>query len=160
MGHPVNRLLQEEWSLEQIKGWLRLCRSHSVSHAWSFQHIYHNTWVPETLFRHWRSQCQRRKRYGTYRGRGHLPTRISIEQRPAIVEHRSRLGNWERDTIIGKRSHQERVSLTERQSRLRLIAKGPAEVPILWPDSAVLSQAPALRDHSSGGNSEGREQTQ
>jgi len=36
---------------------------------------------------------------------------------------RSRVGDWELDTIIGKGHKQAIVSLTERKSRLTLIAK-------------------------------------
>jgi len=49
--------------------------------------------------------------------------RVSIDERPAIVETRSRLGDWELDTIIGRGHKQALVSLTERKSRLTLIAK-------------------------------------
>ena len=41
---------------------------------------------------------KKRKRYGKQDRRG----RISIEQRPAIVTTKSRIGDWEGDTIIGK----------------------------------------------------------
>lgn len=76
-----------------------------------------------TLYRHLRCQRHRRKRYGTYSRRGHIPNRLSIERRPAVVERRSRLGDWEVDTMIGKGHQQALVSLTERKSRLSLIAK-------------------------------------
>jgi len=122
--HRVNRLLKEEWSPEQISGWLRTCPGEpSVSHEWIYQHVYRDKRCQGTLFRHLRCQRHRRKRYGTYSRRGHLPNRISIEHRPAVVERRSRLGDWEVDTMIGKGHHQALVSLTERKSRLSLIAK-------------------------------------
>ena len=121
--HRVNRLLKEEWSPEQISGWLRTSHGHSVSHEWIYQHVYRDKRCQGTLFQHLRCQRQRRKRYGTYRRRGHLPNRISIEHRPAIVERRTRLGDWELDTRVGKGHHQALVSLTERKSRLSLIAK-------------------------------------
>ena len=73
------------------------------------------------LYRHLRCQKQRRKRYGSYSRRGQLKNRVSIDQRPAMVESRSRLGDWELDTIIGKGHKQAIVSLTERKSRLTLI---------------------------------------
>jgi len=76
-----------------------------------------------TLFRHLRCQRQRRKRHGTYSCRGHVPDWVSIEHRPVDVAHRTRLGDWELDTIIGKGHHQALVSLTERKSRLSLLAK-------------------------------------
>lgn len=121
--HRVNRLLKEEWSPEQISGWLRTSHGPSVSHEWIYQHVYRDKRCQGTLFRHLRCQRQRRKRYGTYSRRGHLPNRISIDHRPAIVERRTRLGDWELDTLVGKGHQQALVSLTERKSRLSLLAK-------------------------------------
>ncbi len=121
--HRINRLLQEEWSPEQISGWLRTGPGPSVSHEWIYQHVYRDKRFQGTLFRHLRCQRHRRKRYGAYSRRGHLPNRISIEHRPSVVDRRTRLGDWELDTIVGKGHHQALVSLTERKSRLSLIAK-------------------------------------
>jgi len=42
-----------------------------------------------------------RKRYGHYVQRCRIPNRISIHERPAVVEMRSRLGDSEDDTIMG-----------------------------------------------------------
>jgi len=119
----VNRLLQEEWSPEQISGWLHTFQGVLVSPEWIYQHVYRDKHAQGTLYQHLRCQRQRRKRYGTYSRRGHLSNRISIEQRPAVVERRTRLGDWEVDTIIGKGHQQALVSLTERKSRLSLLAK-------------------------------------
>ena len=48
---------------------------------------------------------------------------MSIDERPAIVDTRQRLGDWEVDTIIGKGHRHAIVSLTERKSRLALLRK-------------------------------------
>lgn len=48
---------------------------------------------------------------------------MSIEQRPAIVEQRQRMGDWEVDTIVGKRHHQAIVTLVERKTRFVLLRK-------------------------------------
>ena len=48
---------------------------------------------------------------------------MSIERRPAEVESRQRLGDWEVDTMIGKRHKQAIVTLVERKSRLVLLRK-------------------------------------
>jgi IS30 family transposase len=48
---------------------------------------------------------------------------VSIEQRPEIVQQRQRIGDWEVDTIVGKRHHQAIVTLTERKSRFALLKK-------------------------------------
>jgi len=68
-------------------------------------------------------QKQRRKRYGSYSRRGQLIDRISIDERPVVVESHSRIGDWELDTIIGKNHKQALVSLTERKTRYTLIQK-------------------------------------
>ncbi|MCA9466355.1 MAG: IS30 family transposase [Nitrospira sp.] len=122
--YRVNRLLKEEWSPEQISGWLKTCPgAPSVSHEWLYQHVYRNKRCQGTLFQHLRCQRHRRTRYRAYSRRGHLPNRISIERHPAVVERRTRLVDWELDTIISKGHHPALISLTERKSRLSLIAK-------------------------------------
>jgi len=55
--------------------------------------------------------------------RGQLPDRRSIEDRPKIVAQRSRIGDWEVDTIIGKQHQKAVVTLTERKSRFALLGK-------------------------------------
>ncbi len=75
------------------------------------------------LYRHLRCQKQRRKRDGRYNRRGQLVGRVSIDQRPGIVDTRSRIGDGELDTLIGKNHRQALVSLTERKSRFTLIKK-------------------------------------
>ena len=64
-----------------------------------------------------------KKRYGKTDKRGVIPNRQSIEQRPAIVETRSRIGDWEADTIIGKNHRQAIVSIVERKTGFTLIRK-------------------------------------
>lgn len=119
----VESLLREDWSPEQISLWLAQERRLLISHEWIYQYVLQDKRRGGDLYRHLRCQKQRKKRYGTYNRRGQLPNRVSIDERPAIVESRSRLGDWELDTIIGKGHKQALVSLTERTSRLALIAK-------------------------------------
>ena len=119
----VSCLLREEWSPEQISLWLAAERSLKISHEWIYQYVLQDKAKGGTLYRHLRCQKQRRKRYGSYSRRGQLINRVSIDERPAIVDTRSRLGDWELDTIIGKAHKQAIVSLTERKSRLTLIKK-------------------------------------
>ena len=119
----IERLLQEDWSPEQISLWLADQQAITISHEWIYQHVLQDKAQDGTLYRHLRCQKARKKRYGAYDRRGHLRNRVSIEERPGIVEDRTRLGDWELDTIIGKGRRQVLVSLTERTSRLALIAK-------------------------------------
>jgi IS30 family transposase len=119
----VKRLLHEDWSPEQVSGWLLSERQITVSHEWIYQFVLKNKRHGGDLYQHLRCKKQRRKRYGSTNYRGRIPDRISIDQRPAVVDTRSRVGDWELDTIIGKGHKQAIVSLTERKSRLTLFAK-------------------------------------
>lgn len=123
----IERLLREDWSPEQTSLWLAKTSHTRISHEWIYQHILQDKVQGGDLYRHLRCQKARKKRYGAYDRRGQLPNRVSIDERPAIVERRTRLGDWELDTIIGKGHQQAIVSLTERKSRLSLIAKVPTK---------------------------------
>ncbi len=125
LGHweQVETLLREDWSPEQISLWLAQEKHLLVSHEWIYQYVLRDKRQGGTLYRHLRCQKQRKKRYGTYSRRGQLCNRVSIDERPAIVDHRSRLGDWELDTVIGKGHKHALVTLAERKSRLALITK-------------------------------------
>ena len=115
--------LRADWSPEQISGWLWRNGYEPVSHEWIYQYILDDKRAGGDLHSHLRCQKKRRKRYGSYDRRGKLPNRISIDERPAIVAQRQRLGDWEVDTILGKGRRQSIVTLTERKSRLALLQK-------------------------------------
>lgn len=119
----VEQLLKQDWSPEQVSLWLKAEQGLAISHEWIYQYILQDKACGGKLYHHLRCQKQRRKRYGSYSRRGQLIDRISIDERPIIVDQRSRLGDWELDTLIGKGHQQAIVSLTERQSRYTLIGK-------------------------------------
>lgn len=102
--------LMEQWSSDQI--------SHhaAISHETIYQRVYADKRAGGLLWKQLRCQKQRRKRYGKADRRGIIPNRQSIEQRSAIVEERSRIGDWEADTVIGMNHKQAIVSLVERKS--------------------------------------------
>jgi len=72
--------------------------------------------------------------------RGHLPSSVSIEGRPAVVDRRSRYGDWEGDTIVGANRRGGAVTLVERKSGSRstlqsFTARGnaaPTRAPTVW----------------------------
>jgi len=52
------------------------------------------------LYKHLRHHGKKyNKRKGNNAGRGLIPNRVDIDQRPAIVEEKTRTGDWEGDTI-------------------------------------------------------------
>lgn len=106
-----------QWSPEQIS-------AHAdISPETVYQRVYADKRAGGSLFQHLRCQKLRRKRYGLADRRGLIPNRLSIEDRPAIVETRRRIGDWEADTIIGKHHRQAIVSLVERKTGFTLIEK-------------------------------------
>jgi len=109
--------LHEQWSPEQIS------KHAAISIETVYQRVYADKQVGGLLWQQLRCQKQRKKRYGKTDRRGIIPNRQSIEQRPAIVEERSRIGDWEADTIIGKNHRQAIVSLIERKTGFTLIHK-------------------------------------
>ena len=119
----VKKLLKLEWSPEQISIWLRETCSIQISHEWIYQYILNNKSEGGSLYKYLRCQKKRRKRYGVYNSRGQLINRVSIEERPEIVDQRSRIGDWEVDTIIGKNHKQAIVTLTERKTKLSLMKR-------------------------------------
>jgi len=121
----VERLLRQDWSPEQISGRLKKEQKICISHEWIYQYVLQNKQAGGDLYRHLRCQKKRRKRYGKYDRRGKLPNCRSIEERPAIVNARKRLGDWEVDTLLGKDHKRALVTLTERKSRFTLLGKVP-----------------------------------
>jgi IS30 family transposase len=119
----IDQMIRMDWSPEQISGWLKCREDVHISHEWIYQHIYKDKRNNGDLYRHLRCQKKRRKRYGSYDRRGKLSNRVSIDQRPAEVETRQRLGDWEADTMIGSRHKQALVTLVERKSRFVLLRK-------------------------------------
>jgi IS30 family transposase len=119
----IEAKLRLDWSPEQVSGWLSRQHAIQVSHEWIYQYILTDKQAGGDLYRHLRCQKKRRKRYGSYDRRGQLPNRVSIEERPEIVEKRQRIGDWEVDTLIGKGHRQAIVTLTDRKSRFALLRK-------------------------------------
>ena len=83
------------WSPEQISGWLSE-QGIKLSHERIYQMIWDDKRDGGNL---WRSLRRRGKRYnkraGKNAGRGLIPDRIDISERPAIVARKTRLGDWE-----------------------------------------------------------------
>lgn len=136
----VREKLQEEWSPEQISG------QFAISHETVYLHVYADKRNGGVLWKRLRCQKQRKKRYGKIDHRGIIPHRLSIDDRPCIVETRQRVGDWEADTIIGKRHQMALVSLVERKSGLTLIQRVRRKTAEEVSDAMIQLMQP-LKDH-------------
>jgi IS30 family transposase len=121
----VRMLLYLKWSPEQISGWLKDNSGVGfyVSDQWIYEYIHRNQVKGGDLYEHLR-RAGRPYRNGRFRPyRGSIKDRISIEERPEIVDKRLRIGDWEVDSVIGKLNKSSLVTLVERVSRYTIILK-------------------------------------
>ena len=117
----VQAYLRLYLSPQQCSGRLRLEGAITISPESIYQHAYRDKAQGGDLVSYLRCQKVRRKRYASGRERrGVLKNRIGIEQRPAVVDKRSRIGDWEGDTVIGEGHQGVLVTLVERKSRYTL----------------------------------------
>ena len=124
----VDKLIREDFSPVQISQRMALENTLQISHETIYRHIYDNKRTHGDLCRHLRCQKPRRKRYGSgQERRGTLKNRISIDERPDIVEKKERIGDWEGDTVIGKGQKGALLTLAERVSRYTLASMLPSK---------------------------------
>lgn len=108
----ARKLRAERWSPEQISFWVWSERGLSRSPEWIYQMIWGDKCTGGDFWRFLQRRGKRYNRRGAqHAGRGVIPHRMDIAERPAIVAHQSRLGDWEGDTIVG--AHHKGVLLTQ-----------------------------------------------
>ena len=122
----IQALLREDWSPEQVAGWLRRHGELGISH--------------ETIYRFYlggpargrdalsaparRPEAPAQALWG-YDSRGRLAGKRPITARPAVVETRATIGPWEGDTVLGRPSRplrHEPGGTQDRVSRARKVA--------------------------------------
>jgi IS30 family transposase len=143
----IEAKLRLDWSPEQISGWYKANGVLRISPEHIYQYVYADKQAGGELFKHLRCQKPGRKRPGKYDRRGLIPDRKSIDERPAVVEQRQRLGDWERDLIIGKHHQGAALTLTERKSRFTLLRKvdGKRAEAVMQATLDVLGWVPAVK---------------
>lgn len=117
----IEMLLREDHSPEQIAG-----RTHLASHERIYQHIAADHRRGGSLYQCLRRSKPRRRRRCRPDGRGQILRRRDITARPAVVERRERIGDWELDTMVKANGGEVLVTMTERVSRLHLIRRASA----------------------------------
>lgn len=122
----IEQLMALDFSPEQISGYLALHEHIRISHESIYRHVWSDKANGGQLYRHLR--CGRRKyrkRYGSKQSRGHIIGAIGIDERPEIVNTRARIGDWEVDTMSGKKRKGALLTLVERKSKFTLIQQLP-----------------------------------
>ncbi len=127
----VAKKLREDWSPEQISGWL--CKHYPDDEAMHISHetIYRTLFVQakgvlkKELLAHLRSgRMMRKGRHASTKGqpRGQIKDAVSIRERPPEAEDRAVPGHWEGDLIAGSRNTHI-ATLVERSSRFVMLVR-------------------------------------
>lgn len=120
--NPLEALLKQQWSPEQISG--RGQSDISISHETIYRYIWADKQSGGSLHKYLRcSAKKRRKRYGQYDSRGRLAGKRNISERSAAVESRKQVGHWEIDTVMGSEDLHCVLTLVERKTGYALIGK-------------------------------------
>ncbi len=99
----IRKLLKKGFSPEQIAGRERLEGREIVSHETIYRWIWEDKRRGGDLHKFLRRQGRKYAKRGSKNaGRGFIPNRVDIDDRPEIVELKERFGDLEIDTIIGK----------------------------------------------------------
>jgi IS30 family transposase len=127
----VAQKLSEDWSPQQISGWLREEFADDARMQVSHETIYRSLFVQargvlkKELVHHLRSgRLFRRSRHATTKGqgRGTIKDAVSIRERPAEAEDRAVPGHWEGDLLAGS-GNTHIATLVERKSRFTILVK-------------------------------------
>ena len=123
--------LMQDWSPQQIAGWLKMEYPNKESLRVSHETIYRSLFIQargalkQQLVRHLRSKRRiRRSRHASVHGhsQGRIIDAISIRERPAEVEDRAVPGHWEGDLLRGA-GNSHVITLVERGSRFCTLRK-------------------------------------
>lgn len=123
--------LQQQWSPEQIAGWLKHTYPGDEDRQVSHETIYRSLFIQargalkKELLEHLRRpRAMRRSRHYTQKtdDHGQISDAVSIRERPAEVEDRAVPGHWEGDLLFGGRNSQI-ATLVERQTRYVMLVK-------------------------------------
>jgi len=125
----VTGRLEQHWSPEQTAGRLDVDPpDHLAGRTISHTTIYRWIWSDPGRAKRFKPFLRvaykaRRKPYGKPSKRGQIPNRVSIEDRPDVVETRRRLGDWEGDTVVGCGRSGYVLTGVDRRSRFTVAAK-------------------------------------
>jgi IS30 family transposase len=123
LNEVVRRGLAHEWSPEQIASAQKREHPQQPDRHLSARTIY--SWIEQDEDReHWKSFLRRRgKRPCRRKNTENSCPAARIHNRPAVIEQRLRLGDFEGDTVLGPAGTGGIVTLVDRRSRFTIITK-------------------------------------
>lgn len=116
--------LKRYWSPEQIAGRLkRECKQTIICHETIYSFLYGERPDLVGYLRHQKNKYRKRRGTRARMKLNHAMKVRRIDERPAIVETRKRVGDWEGDTIVGKEKTQRILTYVERKTGLGMADK-------------------------------------
>ena len=128
-----DRFLIDQWSPQQIEGRLILEKASSlISYSTICRAIYggrfdepHLSHGNEGAIRKLRHKGKSRHTKDYEEKRGKMQISHEISERPKEAEERNRIGDWEADTVAGKKGRSCLVTLVDRKSRFLIGGRAP-----------------------------------
>jgi len=111
-------LISGRWAVQGVDG-----VSHEAIYQWIWRGKARKDPATAELYKHLKHGRRRRKRGKTNDSRGILTERVGIEQRPEVVEERTRLGDLEGDFMVGKAHKSALLVITDRATLLTRLKK-------------------------------------
>jgi IS30 family transposase len=111
----IHKYLKIQYSPEQIASTLTLKYQKEISHVTIYKYIHINRLNEGNLYKQLRHRGKRRVKYASKR-KSRIKDRVSIHKRPSIVDEKTRLGDFEIDTIIGAGKKGAIVTIVDRKS--------------------------------------------
>ena len=142
----IEALLKEFLSPQQISNYLKIHHEISISHETIYQYIFSDSQRKKEFRPYFRQlHKNRRKKYGSGARASNIPNRVSITERPAIVENKQRIGDWECDTVIGSDRKSVLVTLVERKTLFTVSKKLPRKT-ALAVSQAIITMLKPYKD--------------
>ncbi len=119
----MDKLQCHFWTPEQISGYLRHRQKklRSISHETIYSWIYTKAQKQEKLWKFLpRHKAKRGLRKSVNAGLSRIPNRVSIHDRPKIIEHKKTFGHWEGDLMSFMKNSQHMLVLRERKTMFTL----------------------------------------
>lgn len=125
--HVQARLVEDQWSPEQIASQLPGQLGVRLSHMTIYRYVRQEQRAGGVMFRFLRQagKGRRKRTYGPEK-RGKLGNKPMIDTRPVAIEGRQEVGHWEGDTVMGAAGERAcLLTLVERSTGFALVVKLP-----------------------------------
>jgi IS30 family transposase len=121
----IESKISKKWSPEQVSGRLRKEKSIAINYATRYRHMWSDKQCGGHLFQHLRrkDKAYQSPSKDKQAGRGFIKNRISIDERPQVVNNKSIRGDWDIALVIGKGHSGALVTIVERKTRFTVSSR-------------------------------------